>query len=121
MVPSRPTPFPPIRLRMERPAAATSAGEPPPPSIVSALSRLALYRLQDRARQEADAGEFEAATRHLQSLAMQLHVQGHEELSKTALLEVESLRQIQALSQSGGKTIKYGTRALLLPPVEDRA
>lgn len=118
LVPSRPTPIPPIRLRMERPAAAVSANDPPPQSIVNALARLALYRLQERARQEADAGQYEDATRHLQHLALQLQAQGHHDLSRTALLEAESLRTMQALSQSGGKDIKYGTRALLLPAVE---
>ena len=117
-IPGRPIALPPVRLRLERPVGGAAAGEAPPQSIVNALSRLALYRLQERARQEAESGEYAAATRHLEQLALQLKAQGHDELARTTLLEVEGLRRTQALSQSGGKALKYGTRALLLPAVE---
>jgi Ca-activated chloride channel family protein len=117
-VASRPIPFPPIPLRMERPSASGASPQVPPQSIVNALSRLALYRLQEQARQEARAGEFEAATRHLENLAVQLQAQGHDGLARTALLEAEILRKEQSLSPTGGKQIKYGTRALLLPAAD---
>jgi Ca-activated chloride channel family protein len=119
VVTSRPTPIPPIPLRLTRPAAATAADQPPPQSIVNALSRLALYRLQDRARQEADAGEYESATRHLTHLASQLLAQGQKDLSQTVTFEAQNMERLQALSEAGGKEIKYGTRALVLPAVEE--
>jgi Ca-activated chloride channel family protein len=115
---NRPTPWAPTALRMQLPVTGTMAEQPPPASIMGALSTLALYRLQERARQEAKAGEYEAATRHLRNLALQLEVQGKHQLSKTAMLEAQNLERIKALSEEGGKVIKYGTRALLLPPPE---
>lgn len=113
VVAARPTPFPPIRLRMERPSAASASHEVPPPAIGMALSRLSLYRLQERARQETDSGEYETATRHLRNLALRLQAQGDHDLSKTALLEAESIQRLQAFSGQGSKQIKYGTRALM--------
>jgi Ca-activated chloride channel family protein len=87
--------------------------------MIRALSRLTLYRLQERAREEAQKGHFENATRHLKNLAQHLLSQGEKDLAKTALLEANNLERKQALSQSGGKEIKYGTRALVLSTVED--
>lgn len=118
VVRARPTPFPPMRLRLSRPAAETASSEPPPQVIVNALAKLSLYRLQERAREEAAAGEYESATRHLKNLAVQLEAQGHHDLSKTALLEAESVSRSQAFSQQGGKEIRYGTRSLPLPAME---
>ena len=85
---------------------------------MAALSRLSLYRLQERARQETRSGQFEAATRHLSHLAARLEDQGQHELSETAILEARRLQETHTLSGEGEKQIKYGTRALLLPPPE---
>ncbi len=102
----------PVRIRLEREVADVPRDDPPPAAILDALSRFTLYRLQERARQEADAQEYEAATRHLRSLAALLLTQGEKDLAKTALLEAEQTQKMQALSKEGGKEIKYGTRAL---------
>lgn len=110
----RPTAAPPFRLKFERAAAAEAGSDPPPTSILRALSRLTLYRLQERARVEAEAGHFDMATQHLKNLASHLLSQGEPDLAKTAMLEAEHLERVQAFSQEGGKEIKYGTRALLL-------
>ncbi len=115
----RPLPIQPIRLRLQRPVAASAKAEPPPAAILQALSRLALYRLQERARQEVEDGEIESATRHLRHLASQLASQGQHELAKTTLLEAENLIRVQAFSGAGGKEIKYGTRALIVSPTEN--
>lgn len=116
---ARPTPIPPIRLRLDRPSAPSAQVEPPPTAIQQALSRLALYRLQEKAHQEVADGEIESATRHLRNLASQLASQGQHELAKTTLLEAENLVRIQAFSGKGGKEIKYGTRALIASPTEN--
>jgi Ca-activated chloride channel family protein len=118
---NRPTPWAPMELRMRLPVAGSMAEQPPPAPIMGALSTLALYRLQERARQEAKVGEYEAATRHLRNLALQLEAQGKHQLSKTAMFEAQNLERIKALSEEGGKVIKYGTRALLLPAPESPA
>jgi Ca-activated chloride channel family protein len=82
--------------------------------MLSALSRLTLYRMQERARAEADAGNYEAASRHLHNLATHLLSQGEQQLAKTALLEAEHLERMHSWTASGNKAIKYDTRALLL-------
>jgi len=116
---ARPTPIPPIRLKMDREAGDTSLADPPPLAILGALSRLTLYRLQERARQEAADGKFEQATQHLKNLAVHLLSQGEKGLARTALLQAEQLEQKRSFSNNGDKEIKYGTRALLFSSAEE--
>ena len=103
----------PIPIRLIRPVLKETASDPPPMEIVDALSRLKLYRLQEQARQEASAGEYDQASEHLSRLATHLLAQGERALAKTALLEAENLQKRKSFSQQGEKEIKYGTRALL--------
>lgn len=88
----------------------------PPAEIVQALSRLMLYRMQERARKEIEQGNTDNATRQLQALAANLLNQGERSLARTIMLEVDSLQQKNTLSNEGSKKIKYGTRALFLAP-----
>jgi Ca-activated chloride channel family protein len=88
---------------------------PPPPGIVQALSKLTLYRMQEKARVAVEAGNFEKATQHLQQLATHLLSQGEKSLARTILLEAQHIEQQKAFSESGEKQIKYGTRSLLMP------
>ena len=113
--------LPPMRVHMQVPVTATDREPPPPASLMAALSKLSLYRLQERARQESRSGQYDAATRHLRHLAARLEAQGQHELSKTTILEAQRLEETHALSREGEKQIKYGTRALLLPPPEVEA
>ncbi len=87
--------------------------EPPPVEIVHALSQLKLYRLQEQARWEVTAGDYEQAADHLSRLATHLLAQGERGLAKTVLMEAENIHRRKSFSQQGGKEIKYGTRALL--------
>jgi Ca-activated chloride channel homolog len=105
-------PVPPLRLRLQRAVTDSPEPEPPPPQIVQALSRLMLYRMQDRARKEVEKGNIDGATRHLQTLASNLLVQGERSLAQTILLEVEHLRKQSTLTVAGSKKIEYGTRSL---------
>jgi len=116
----RPQPVPPVRLRFSRDVLADAAPEPPPTKILSALSRLTLYRLQEKARSEADAGNFDTATRHLKNLAAHLLSQGEQSLARTALLEADSLEREHSYGANGAKEIKYRTRALLLSGAKER-
>ncbi|HEY9153383.1 MAG TPA: hypothetical protein VIN60_10890, partial [Anaerolineales bacterium] len=116
---AHPTAVPPLRVQIERSISDKAGDAPPPTSILRALSRLTLYRLQERAREEVRAGHYEAATHHLKNLAQHLLSQGEKDLAKTALLEANNLERMQSLSPNGGKEIKYGTRALLLSSAED--
>jgi Ca-activated chloride channel family protein len=109
-------PTPPLRMKIQRPVSDKAEADSPPPEIVQALSRLMLYRMQERARAEIEKGNIEAGTRQLQALAANLATQGERSLARTIALEAERIRQTRGLSAEGGKKIKYGTRALFLAP-----
>jgi Ca-activated chloride channel homolog len=111
---SHPSPVPPLKIHLQRPVSNSPEVEPPPPKIVQALSRLMLYRMQERARKEIEKGNIDTATRQLQTLASNLLAQGERSLAQTILLEVNNLQHKNTLSEEGGKKIKYGTRALFL-------
>lgn len=104
---------PPLRVRLERPVRADAGQDAPPLPIMQALSRLTLYRMQERARAEAQAGQYEKATRSLKFLASHLSAAGEESLARTVLFEAEHLSREQTFSQEGEKRIKYATRSLI--------
>ena len=114
MIASRPLPVPPLRLRLQRPVSDQPEKEPPPSDVLQALSRLMLFRMQDRARREIEKGNIDVATRQLQTLAANLWSQGERSLAQTIMLEVDHLQKKNTLSAEGGKKINYGTRALFL-------
>ena len=111
---SHPMPVPPLRLHLNRPVSDNPEADPPPPQVVQALSRLMLYRMQERARKELEDGQVESATRHLRVLASNLLSQGERSLAQTILLEVDHLQENHALSAEGSKKMNYGTRALMI-------
>ncbi len=105
----------PIRVNLSRPISGDITTDVPPPEIVQALSRLTIYRIQEKARQEVSSGEYDKAAEHLQRMATHLLAQGERSLAKTVLLEAENIQKQKAFSENGEKQIKFGTRALLLP------
>jgi Ca-activated chloride channel family protein len=109
-------PVPPLRLRLERPISDTPETIPPHPQIIHALSRLMLYRMQERARQQVEDDNIPGAARQLQLLASNLEAQGERGLAQTILLEVDHLQKQNALTIEGSKNIKYGTRSLFNTP-----
>ncbi len=113
---STPLPVPSFRMRLQRPVLDKAEADSPPAEIVQALSRLMLYRMQERARAEIEKGNIEAGTRQLQALAANLMTQGERSLARTIAWEVDRLQQDKGISAEGGKKIKYGTRALFLAP-----
>jgi len=114
---SLPLPVPPMPIRLQRPVLPGSTQPVSPPAeIVQALSRLMLYRMQERARKEIEKGDINNATRQLQTLAANLLTQGERGLAHTIMFEVENLQKKNTLSDEGSKKIKYGTRALFLAP-----
>jgi Ca-activated chloride channel family protein len=116
MIASLPTPVPVFRMHLQRPVSDQAETDVPPLEVVKALSRLMLYRMQDRARTEIEKGNIDTATRQLQSLAANLLSQGERSLAQTIMLEVDHLQQKNTLSAEGSKKINYGTRALFLAP-----
>lgn len=111
---SQALPCPPIRLRLTRSLNQDPSADSPPTRVLKALSRLTLYRMQERAQAAASEGQFDVAARHLQNLATHLLSQGEHAVAKTALLEAQNLENMRSWSESGSKDIKYKTRALLL-------
>lgn len=101
---------------IRQPVAPNVEREIPPAAIVEALSKLTLYRLQERARTEVENGDIADATKHLHHLATHLLARGDRELAHTVLVEAEHIQQSRRFSKDGDKKIKYGTRALLLLP-----
>lgn len=102
-------------LDLSCPARENVEQESPPAVIVEAMSKLTLYRLQEKVRLEVSEGQVEKATKHMHYLATHLLSQGDRELAHTVLIEAEHVQQSRRFSGEGEKRIKYGTRALLLP------
>jgi len=94
--------------------------EPPPTEILSALNIDILYRMQEKARHDAELGQSAEAARRLENLASHLLASGERELAKAALNEAARVAHTRRLSNQGEKMLKYGTRALLLPAPVDR-
>ncbi len=105
-----------ILLDIKRPVLSTIELEPPPPAVIDAISRLTLYRLQEKAHAEVAAGQITDAAQHLQHLATHLLAQGDRKLAHTVLMEAEHIQQNHEFSEEGSKRVKYGTRALLMSP-----
>ena len=116
LIASLPTPVPSFRMSLQRPVSDQTETDVPPAEVVAALSRLMLYRMQERARKEIEKGNIDKATRQLETLAANLLSQGERSLAQTIALEVEHLQQKNTLSAEGSKKINYGTRALFLAP-----
>jgi hypothetical protein len=66
----------PIPIRLVRPVLDGTNLDIPPVEIFDALSRLKFYRLQEQARLEATAGDYQQAAEHLTRLATHLLAQG---------------------------------------------
>ena len=103
----------PVQVRI--PVSTEPDTDPPAEQITSALSQISLYRMQEKARHEAELGQSGQAARRLENLATQLLANGEKELAKAALSEADRLTHSRRLSSEGEKVLKYGTRALLLP------
>lgn len=91
-----------------------TATDETPEAILDALSKLTLYRLQERAQEALEVGNASEATRRLENLATRLLEMGHAELAEQAKVEANRVKQTQELSERGRKTLKYQTRLLLL-------
>lgn len=91
-------------------------GEPefsPPAQVLQAVQILNLYRMNEKAWRELEAGEAEQATRRMQRLTSRLMEAGHTKLAQQALAETQRLAHVGTLSLEGRKKLKYGTRSLL--------
>ena len=100
----------------KRPVLPKVENEKIPAVIVNALSSLSLYRIQEKAREDVQEGNYNKATTRLQNLASHLVSKGNHDLDKTIMREVDNLQKTNHFSELEIKKIKYGMRALLLLP-----
>lgn len=96
--------------------AEEPAPEEPPLAILDALSKLTFYRMQQKAAESMDAGDFEGASRRLENLATRLLAAGQTELAQQAIVEARRVSNTSTLSEEGRKRLKFGTRMLLALP-----
>ena len=104
-----------LPVQLTRPASASAVPQPPPTRLLQAMSRLNLYRMQERAHQALAEGDPDSATRHLQNLATRLFANGNQKLARAVMAEVDQIQGDLAVSEENKKQVKYGTRSLLMP------
>lgn len=85
----------------------------PPSQVVSAVQMLNLYRMSEKAWQEAQQGDANAATSRMERLATRLIEAGHSRLGQEVMAETRRLAQAGTLSAETRKRLKYETRSLL--------
>jgi Ca-activated chloride channel family protein len=91
-----------------------------PPDVVTAMGKLTIFKMQERALAEAKMGQIEAAVGRLKTLATRLLNIGEADLARAALIEAGNLAQTGSLSGEGRKKLRYGTRGLAIVPKEVR-
>lgn len=87
-----------------------------PPDIVSAMGKLTVYKMQERAMSEIEGGQIDEAVQRLKTMATRLLSLGETELARVALLEAGRLAHTGGLSAEGRKQIRYGTKGLSILP-----
>jgi Ca-activated chloride channel homolog len=87
--------------------------ESPPATIIEAARRLNLYRMQEKAWEEAQAGGLATAAATMHHLTTRYLETGDLKLAKQAQLESQRLAHMNAMSPEGRKILKYGTRSLM--------
>jgi len=89
-----------------------------PAVIITALGKLAIFKMQEKAMEDLEKGNIIAATSRLENMATRLLNLGETELARAALLEAGRLSRTGNLSSEGKKKIRYGTRSLSILPKE---
>lgn len=93
---------------------AQPVDEAVPMRLLGLLSRLVVFRLQERAWLALEQGEQSQASRLLEAAATRLFDMGHRELARVVMLEVQRVAQGGTASPQGRKAVRYGTRSLSL-------
>lgn len=89
-----------------------------PPTIITTMGKLAIFKMQEKAMQDLEAGKLADATQRLETMATRLLNLGETDLARAALLEAGRLSRTGDLSSEGRKKIRYGTRSLSILPKE---
>jgi len=83
--------------------------------LLSLLSRLSIFRLQEQAWQMLDSGDRRQATHFLESTATRLFDMGYRDLGHAAMLEADRVSHGAMPTSEGRKKLRYGTRSLTIP------
>jgi Ca-activated chloride channel family protein len=102
------------RFKLSRPIQEITEPEAPSQTLINAIGKLSLYRMQEQAREDIEAGDLVGAAKRMRMLATHLLSSGQKALAQTVLLAADDIKQGGALGEKTGKQIKYGTRALIL-------
>ena len=94
----------------------------PPAALIEAAGRLNLYRMQEKAWEEAQSGQLDTAAARMRRLTARYLETGDLRLAQQAQLEAQRRGHLGTMSAEGRKVLKYGTRSLLgqLPGEEPR-
>ncbi len=93
--------------------AGLSLDSDPPATLIEAVRRLNLYRMQETAWQEVQSGQLDTATARMHRLTTRYMETGDLRLARQAQIEAQQLAHMGAMSAEGRKRLKYGTRSLM--------
>jgi len=93
--------------------AGAADDAPPSPALIEAARRLNLYRMQERAWEEAQSGQLDTAAARMRRLTARYLETGDLRLAQQAQQEAQRLGRQSTMSLEGRKVLKYGTRSLL--------
>lgn len=88
---------------------------PPPPALIEAVRLFTLYRMQEKAWEEAQSGKPDTAAARMRRLTTRYMETGDLRLARQAQLEAQQLARQGDMSPEGRKLLKYGTRSLMRP------
>jgi hypothetical protein len=94
--------------------------DPPSPAFLEAMFQMNLYQMHQKAHEQLEQGNHDGAYQKMEFLATQLMEREEHSLAETAFQELKHIKSHRNFSAQGKKTLKYGTRKLLLPPKNDR-
>jgi Ca-activated chloride channel family protein len=84
------------------------------PTILSALSKITIYRMQERVWDTIEEGNVDDATHQLEMIATRLFDLGESRLARAAMLEAGRIAKGGSPTAKGRKELKYGTRSLTI-------
>lgn len=105
-----------IKLNLNIRTKENPEKENPPVELVKALSKLALYQMQEKNRRDVGDGDYRSAVKRMHYLASKMLSRGDRALARRILLEAERINSEHHFSMDGEKQLKYGTRGLFLLP-----
>jgi Ca-activated chloride channel family protein len=85
-----------------------------PPAVLSALTKITVYRMQERAWDILEDGKPHEASKQLEVIATRLFDLGESRLARAAMLEAGRIAKGGMPTEKGRKELKYGTRSLTI-------